>query len=151
MQNLLWQRASIANDGKIAMSLGEGRLGLVDTRDIADVATRVLLDSSWDFGTYEITGPESLTFADMAAVLTKVLRKEITYVPLPLAPVEPSAPWVDRTLHDYSAAYAANWGDYTSVLVEKITGKKPRTFEAFARELLAPTLLAEGELATARV
>ena len=25
--------------------------------------------SEWDFGTYEITGPESLTFADMAAVL----------------------------------------------------------------------------------
>ena len=71
MQNLLWQRASIAREGKIAMSMGDGRLGLVDTRDIADVATRVLLDSSWDFGTYEITGPESLTFAEMAATLTK--------------------------------------------------------------------------------
>ena len=141
MQNLLWQRASIASDGKIAMSMGDGRLGLVDTRDIADVATRVLLDRSWDFGTYEITGPESLTFAEMAAVLTKVLRKEITYVPVPLAPVEPSAHWIDRTMHDYSAAYAANWGDYTSVLVEKITGKKARSFEAFAREVLAPTLL----------
>ena len=78
--------------GQIAMSMGDGRLGLVDTRDIADVATRVLLDSSWDFGTYEITGPESLTFAEMAATLTKVLRKVITYVPLPLAAVEPAAP-----------------------------------------------------------
>ena len=52
MQNLLWQRASIASEGRIAMSMGDGRLGLVDTRDIADVATRVVLDSSWDFGTY---------------------------------------------------------------------------------------------------
>jgi hypothetical protein len=48
---------------------------------------------------------------------------------------------MDRTMHDYSAAYAANWGDYTSVLVEKITGKKARSFEAFAREVLVPTLL----------
>ena len=140
MQNLLGQRASIASEGKIAMSMGDGRLGLVDTRDIADVATRVLLDSSWDFGTYEITGPESLTFAEMAATLTKVLRKEITYVPLPLAAVDPAGPWFDRTMHDYSAAYTANWGDYTSGLVEKITGKKARSFETFAREVLMPTL-----------
>lgn len=141
MQNLLWQREAIAKDGKIAMSMGDGRMGLVDTRDIADVATRVLLDSSWDFGTYEITGPESLTFAEMAKVLTKVLKKTITYVPVPLAPVEPSAPWFERTMHDYSAAYTSNWGDYTSVLVEKITGKRARSFESFAREVMAPTLL----------
>ena len=140
MQNLLGQRTSIASEGKIALSMGDGRLGLVDTRDIADVATRVVLDSSWDFGTYEITGPESLTFAEMAATLTKVLRKEITYVPLPLAAVEPAAPWFDRTMHDYSAAYAANWGDYTSGLVEKITGRKARSFDTFAREVLMPTL-----------
>ena len=43
-------------------------------------------------------------------------------------------------MHDYSAAYAANWGDYTSGLVEKITGKKARSFDTFAREVLMPTL-----------
>jgi NAD(P)H dehydrogenase (quinone) len=65
----------------IAAPAGDGRAGFVSRDDLADVATAVLLDDSpaYDGRTLDVTGPEALSMADAAAVLTEVAGRPVTY------------------------------------------------------------------------
>lgn len=82
MQNLLADVASLRSDGVIYAAAGDARLGMIDTRDIADVATKALLDPSWDGNTYDLTGPDSISFHDIARQLSELVGREIRYVPM---------------------------------------------------------------------
>jgi uncharacterized protein YbjT (DUF2867 family) len=57
---------------------GEGRISVVDLRDVAAVATVVLTAPGHEGRVYEITGPEALTHAEMAERLSKALHRKIT-------------------------------------------------------------------------
>jgi NAD(P)H dehydrogenase (quinone) len=63
-------------DGRavIAAPAGDGRTSFVSRDDLADVAVAVLRDDSgrFDGQALEVTGPEALTLAEAAAVLTEV-------------------------------------------------------------------------------
>lgn len=58
---------------------GDGRVALVAADDVARAAAVVLTERSEAGGNYELTGPETLTMSEMAAVLGHVLGREITY------------------------------------------------------------------------
>jgi uncharacterized protein YbjT (DUF2867 family) len=67
--------ATVEDDGAvIAAPAGEGRTGFVSRDDLADVAVAVLLqtDDELDAQVLDVTGPESLTLAEAAAVLTEI-------------------------------------------------------------------------------
>ncbi|PKV86123.1 SDR family oxidoreductase [Streptomyces sp. TLI_146] len=68
-------------DGVIRGPAGDGRVSGVAHDDIADVATAVLLEEGHDGLAYDVTGPEALTLADVAAELGRVTGREIAYVP----------------------------------------------------------------------
>ncbi len=81
MQNLLWQADTIAKDGVYYDDLG-GPVAWIDARDIADVAAEALTGSGHEGKTYGLTGPEALTGADIAAILSDVTGRAITCAPL---------------------------------------------------------------------
>ncbi|MGF1638047.1 MAG: SDR family oxidoreductase [Cyclobacteriaceae bacterium] len=58
---------------------GEGKVGFVDTEDIAKVAAKVLIEEGHSGNTYKLTGPELLSLSDAANVLSEVLNKKIVY------------------------------------------------------------------------
>ncbi len=61
---------TVGDDGVIRGPAGDGRVASVSHDDIADVATVVLLDADahrHDGVTYDVTGPEALTLAEVAA------------------------------------------------------------------------------------
>ncbi len=64
MDNMLWQAPSIKNDGVISATLpGDLKAPTVATRDIAAVATRLLLDHTWTGqDSLGVLGPEDLSF-----------------------------------------------------------------------------------------
>ncbi len=146
MQNILGSIDSIKNSGTIFNSTGDGRVGFIDVRDIADVATAVLLDRGWDRGSYDLTGPASLSFHDVARELSSALGREVTCADV--TPDQASAAilqqtgneWFAGIIADYSVAYAKGWGDFTTSFVEKITGRTARSVADFAREVFAPAL-----------
>jgi uncharacterized protein YbjT (DUF2867 family) len=51
----------------------------VDVRDVGDVAARALVDRSVKPGFYTVSGPESLTGAECAAVWSRALRQPVRY------------------------------------------------------------------------
>ncbi len=146
MQNIFGSTDSILNSGTIFNSTGDGRIGFIDARDIADVATAVLLDHGWDRGLYDLTGPASLSFHDVAHELSSALGRKVTCADI--TPEQARAAvleqgggdWFAGLIADYSVAYAQGWGDFTTSFVEKITGRAPRSIADFAREVFAPAL-----------
>jgi uncharacterized protein YbjT (DUF2867 family) len=73
----------VGADGGIRGPAGDGRVAAVARDDIADVAVAVLLDETdrHDGRTYDMTGPEALSMAEVAEVLSKVAGRAITYHP----------------------------------------------------------------------
>ena len=80
MQNLLVLAPLIAATDDFASSAADGRIGLVDARDVAAVAIRIAAHPDGHVGkTYWITGPELLSYGDVADTLARVLERQITF------------------------------------------------------------------------
>ncbi len=146
MQNLFMAADQIRQQGQFSFAMGDGRMGMIDTRDIAACAVACTLSDQWDGESYELTGPETLSYFDVADVLKELLGKPTAYQPTsPEAIYEmiKSAGWGDwmaALARDYGQAYASGWGGFTTDNVEKIAGTPPRSLRAFATEVFLPTL-----------
>lgn len=147
MENCLFGTAeSIASEGVIRFAMGEASLGMIDARDISDVAARALLDPRWDGGTYDLTGPASISFHDVAETLSTELGRKVRYEPIaPEAAAEAvrqagGDEWQAEATLGYFRAYSAGWGDFTTDWVPRIAGHPARSFADFAREIMLPIL-----------
>lgn len=75
-------RKDILNDDRVYVPAGNGRVAFVDTRDVAAVAVAALLAPEVHAGqAYTLTGPEALSFMDVAALLSAGLGRTIHYRP----------------------------------------------------------------------
>jgi uncharacterized protein YbjT (DUF2867 family) len=80
MQNLLALAPAIKKTGEFGSSAGLGRMGLIDARDVAAVAAAIAASPASHLGkTYKLTGPALITYADVAAILSKILGRPIIY------------------------------------------------------------------------
>lgn len=71
-------------DGVLLGPGGDGRVSAVARRDVVDVAVAVLLadwsgSTNHDGRTYDLTGPESLSLADAARIITEVTGRAARY------------------------------------------------------------------------
>lgn len=64
---------------EIFVPAGSGTTSFVDARDIGAVAARVLAEPGHRNAAHDLTGPEALTYDEVAAIFTRVLGREITY------------------------------------------------------------------------
>ena len=144
MQNLFMALPTILAQGKIFFGVGDGKLGLVDTRDVSDAAVVAATTDTFDGGTFELTGPASVDYHAVAAAVGRALGREVGYVPVPPEAVAETVrsfgadDWTAGILRDYCAAYARGFGDFVTENVQRITGHAPRSIDDFAREVLAP-------------
>src|SRR5436190_2057442 len=71
----------VGEDGMLRGPAGHGRAAYVARADVARVAAVVLQDpGAHAGGAYDLTGPEALTLYDVATLLTKGLRRSVSYV-----------------------------------------------------------------------
>jgi NAD(P)H dehydrogenase (quinone) len=119
----------------IAAPAGEGRTGFVSRDDLADVAAAVLLreDDDLDGQALEVTGPQALTMAEAAAVLT-----EVTGFPAEYRPQTVEEAWATRRpsghpdweIEGWVSSYQAIAADELSAVtdvVERLTGHPGRS------------------------
>jgi NAD(P)H dehydrogenase (quinone) len=70
----------VGADGVIRGPAADGRVAAVTRDDIADVAVAALLEGDRHAGrTYDLTGPEALTMAEVAEQLTRFAGRTVTY------------------------------------------------------------------------
>ena len=123
----------VGEDGAIRGPAGDGRASLVARDDVADVAARVLLEvGRHDGRTYGLTGPEALSFNEIAALLSTPERP-VRYVEETLEEAYASravygAPdWqVDAWVSTYTAIAQGN-AEVVTGDVERVTGRPARS------------------------
>lgn len=142
MQNLLNEAGDIAARGTLCLDTGDARLGMIDVRDVAEFAARVLAGGH-DGKVYTLTGPRSVSFGEVARRLTRILGKRVDYVPVSAETRRETLlghgvpAWIADMLAEYSQAYAAGWGDHTSSDFLDVVGHPPRDVDAFIRDHVA--------------
>ena len=77
----LWP-PTIGPDGSYYAPAGDARLSMVDARDVAAVAARVLTEDGHAGRAYDLTGPQALTTAESCELLAAHLGRPVRYVPV---------------------------------------------------------------------
>jgi uncharacterized protein YbjT (DUF2867 family) len=123
-------------NGVIRGPAGEGRVAAVARADVADVAVAVLRKPELQAGrTLELTGPEALTFAEVASRASAILGKPMTFVNETLEQAYASrahynAPqWQQDAWVSTYTAIAAGELEVVNGTVLMLTGHDPRTLE----------------------
>jgi uncharacterized protein YbjT (DUF2867 family) len=144
LNNLLGEVEELAS-GRLVAPSAEGRCPFVDARDVGAVAAAVLLAAEPPPGPLEVTGPESLNWAELAGRLQDALGRPIEHIdpdPAQWADDAVSAgmtPWLAGALAEYFEALRErplSASDDT----RRVIGRRPRSVEDFARDVLAPAM-----------
>ncbi|HEX8502365.1 MAG TPA: SDR family oxidoreductase [Pyrinomonadaceae bacterium] len=140
MQNLLGQAGQISSAGKIFQPVGDSRASFVDVRDIAAVAARALTEGGHEGQTYTLTGPEALSYADVAARLSEAGGRNISYVPVTPEQFRAGAlaaglpEWLVSALERLNETFASGRAAEVTGDVERVARREPTTFRQFARD-----------------
>ena len=119
------------------------KISHVDVRDIAAVAVKALTMPGHEGRVYTLSGPEALSYDEIAHELSKVLRRTIRHISLPsvelksgmLAEGMPEE-IADRML-DLERYFRANGASRITDDVKQVTGRNPTPFAEYARETAA--------------
>lgn len=140
MQNAMMAASGVASSGVIWMPFKDGRVGMIDTRDIVDVAAEVLTAGDHEGESYVLTGPASVSFHDVARALSNALDKTVAYVDVPPEVARQGfldagfPAWIADGYLELIADFADDWGDTVSPDVERILARPGRSLDDFARD-----------------
>lgn len=139
-QNMLHMAGLIREQGRFRSAVGDARISMIDVRDIAEVAVKVLTGDGHLGKLYVLTGPETLTYFDVARLLSEAVGKPIEYEVLDedaaikamigLGMPEPIA----RNRVEIHLSFSS--GAFTPVTqhAQDLLGRSPRPFAEFARD-----------------
>jgi uncharacterized protein YbjT (DUF2867 family) len=140
MQNTLMAARTVASDGRIYQPFKDGRLGMIDARDIGEVAAKVLTEEGHEGEVYTLTGPAAISFYNVAQALSEVLGKEVSYAPIPLEKAKQAmldmglSEWRADVLIEYAKAHSEGYSDFTTEEVEQLTGHPATSYKTFAND-----------------
>lgn len=130
----------IREDDRLIVPAGRGRAAFVDLHDVADVAAGVFAEPApHDRAGYTLTGPEALSFDEVAAILSEELGRSIRYehasIPGYLRHLRGRGlGWgqalVQTTLHVLLRLGQSKEVDPT---LERLLGRPPRTLRTYVR------------------
>jgi uncharacterized protein YbjT (DUF2867 family) len=117
---------------------------MTDTRDVAAVASVVLTQPGHAGAHYEVTGPEALSYADVAERLSAVMGRTITYVDVPDAAARQALlgfgldDWFVGALvglyQDYRQSGRSGYASRVTDTVERVTGQPARSLDGLLSE-----------------
>ncbi len=147
MQNLLSSAGSIKAQRKFSLPMGNGTTGMADIRDIGAVCAEVLTGQGpagkgHAGQSYEITGPEVLTFHDVADRFSAVLGEKVEYVPMPMEQFRERMssilePWHLNAVCELFREIAEIGLDHTTDTFKKLIGRDPRPVTQFIQNYVA--------------
>lgn len=138
-QNLETVHAAEIRRGELAVPAGGGRVGMVDARDVAAVATRALLGGH-EGRAYDLTGPRAVSFHDVAAALSAELDHEVRFT----RPGLVQYAWHRRRAGVPATRVAVECGLYTAARlglsdrvtddVREVLGREPRSLAEYVAD-----------------
>jgi uncharacterized protein YbjT (DUF2867 family) len=141
MQNFInYNAETINSQNAFYGSQGDGKVSHIDLRDIAAVAVKTLTESGHEGKAYTLTGPEALSNARIAEILSEDTGREIRYVDLPAeqfkqALVGAGLPeWSADALVDLQQLYRSGAASAVTNDVAQLLGRRPISLEQFSRD-----------------
>ena len=141
MQNVLALAPAIAATSAFGSAAGKGRVGLVDARDVGAVAAEIAVSPASHAGqTYRLTGPELISNYDVAAALSELLGRTITYTELSFdenrdAMIKAGVPAPIAQMNAQAFSLTADGdAEWLTEDVPAILGRPARSFEQFAAD-----------------
>ncbi|MBM3604606.1 MAG: ergot alkaloid biosynthesis protein [Alphaproteobacteria bacterium] len=133
---------TIREEGIIYSATGDGRVGFIDADDIAATAVAALTAQAPLNADVILTGPEALSYADIAALVSAVIGQPIRHVQLDPADLaarfvaQGLTPDYAETLASLDRAIATGAEDRVTAGVEQVSGQLPTSFRAFAERVV---------------
>ena len=141
MQNILTYYApSIRTQGAFYAAMGNVRTSLIDVRDLAAVATKTLATGGHTGKTYELNGPQALTYAEVAEKISRASGRKVQYVDIPIERQKQSMldqrmpEWQVTALLDLQAYYTGGKGGEVDEVLANLLGRTPTTMDQFLAE-----------------
>jgi uncharacterized protein YbjT (DUF2867 family) len=144
--SLLSEAEPIKAMGKMFGAAGDGKVGLIAADDAAAAGVALLSGDPEPERDYKVTGPESLTMADMASAIGRALGKPVAYEDMTdddlrnllMQYAGMSAEQVELGVLVHYRAWKRGDADLVTDTVEELTGRKPMTLDEWlARNLAA--------------
>jgi len=137
-QNTLMSAASIAAQGVMHGMSRDLGLSRIDSRDVALAAATILSGNSHSGRIFDLTGPEAISSGQIAEKLGSALDRPVRFEEISaeqaaagLRSVLPE--WLADAYVEMVTSWTTKDGEVTDAF-ERITGKKPRPFDQFARD-----------------
>ncbi|MDH3511821.1 MAG: SDR family oxidoreductase [Gammaproteobacteria bacterium] len=142
MQNLLASAGSIKEQRKFFLPMGDGTTGMADVRDIGAFCAEVLTGEGHARQSYEITGPEVLSFYDVADRFSEVLGEKVEYVPMPMEQFRERMsgilePWHLNAVCELFREIAEIGLDHTTSTFKALIGRDPISLKKFIEDNVA--------------
>ncbi len=140
MQNLLGLAPTIVSQGAFYQPAADGKVSHIDVRDIAAVAAKVLTGDGHQGKTYVITGPEALSYDEVAGKLSTALGRPVKYVNVTPEDFKKSLlgwgipEWMADGLNEFFAAIRAGYCAAVTNTVEEVAKRKPISFGDFVHD-----------------
>lgn len=144
MQNTVtFMAESIRAESVFYSASNQSKISHVDVRDIAAVAVHALTEPTHEGKIYTLSGPEALTYDEMASELSKSLGRSISHVNL--SPSELKSGMLaegmpeelaDRML-DLERYFREGRASLITNDIKQVTGREPRRFSEYVRETAA--------------
>jgi len=141
LQNVLTYYApSIRAQGAFYGAMGNARTSYLDVRDIAVVVAKALRGGAYDGKTYELNGPEALTYAEVAEKISRHAGVAARYVDIPEAAqrkamLDQGMPeWQVTALLELQQYYTGGKGGTVDGVLEGLLGRPPITMDQFLEE-----------------
>jgi len=142
MQNILAYNApSIRAQGAFYAAMGNARIAFLDVRDIARVAVGTLVSPREHAGkTYDLNGPEAVTYAELAERISRVAKRPVEYVDIPEAAQRKSMldlgmpEWQVNALLELQQYYTSGQGGDVTDVLPRLLGRSPVKLDQFLEE-----------------
>jgi uncharacterized protein YbjT (DUF2867 family) len=135
MEDLLADAEQIRRTGEVRAAAGDGRAGFVAATDVAAAAARVLTTDGHEDAAYVLTGPEALSYGDIAARFSAVFAWQVEYADLPphrereLLLASGRTPWeADGAIERFDWIRRGGADSVTGTVTE-LTGSGPRPLQ----------------------
>lgn len=139
-QNILHHKHSIRAKSRFGIFMGNASQSLVDVRDVALATLEILNNKNHSNKVYQLTGPQALTYHNIADHFSEILHRPIRYRPISISHAKQELlaggipRWNANALTEIQETFATGQFSFITEDLKMILGRTPNTFIEFLRD-----------------
>lgn len=137
--NTFWLHG-IREQGEIALPVGDAKTSFIDTRDIGAVMARLLTSDEFNNRAFNLTGPEAITHAQVAAAISEGTGKKVVFKDIAPEQLKPGllAAGAPEDYADFllliMGYLKAGYNAAVTDEVKKLLGREPIGFQQYVQD-----------------